>query len=406
MAQGEGRSGLGQRAIRGIGRGLAFILGRPAWDAPPWARAVGRGGRRTGAWMRAEKLKAAVLLAAVAATAGGGVALQRWWAHRPKPLTVAWRLVEPDPTRIEEKLHPRPLRLEFEESVAPLDKVDKPITTGVSFEPRTTGLLGGVTGASPVKLDGVWRWLSDRELTFTPRPDWPVGQQLTVRLAKKGFVAPHVRLERYEAPFTTPGFEVRVSEVQFYQDPVNPALKKVVATFGFTHPVDPATFAPRVKLRLVPSDKEDAPADYEAQVTYDKWKGTAYVHSPPIAIPRHDATLQVTLGPGTQAARGGPPFPRELKGDVVVPGLYNFLKVTSAQVNLVDNERYEPEQALIVETSVGTADKEVARALHVTLLPDKTADGKPASYPDPAQITPDDLKRGSAVALTPISSES
>jgi uncharacterized protein YfaS (alpha-2-macroglobulin family) len=411
MAQGEGKSRLGQgaiqRATRGIVRGLAFLLGRPAlsWDAPPWARAVGRGGRRTGAWMRTEKLKAGVLLAAVALTAGGGVALVRWWEHRPKPLTVAWHLVEPDPTRIEEKLHPHPLRLEFEDSVAPLDKLDKSITAGVSFEPQTTGILGGMTGAPPVKLDGVWRWVSDRELTFTPRPDWPVGQQLTVRLAKKGLVAQHVRLASYAAPFTTPPFEARVNEVQFYQDPVNPALKKVVATFGFSHPVNPGTFAPRVKLRLVPSDKEDAPSDYEAQISYDKWKGTAYVHSPAIAIPRHDATLQVTLVPGTQAARGGPAFERELKGDVVVPGLYNFLKVTSAQITLVDNERYEPEQALIVETSVGTSDKEVARALRVTLLPEMTADGKPASYSDPAEITPADLKRGAAVSLAPIASE-
>lgn len=407
MAQGEGKSRLGRRAVERIARGLAFILGRPAvsWDAPPWARAVGRSGRRTGAWMRAEKLKAGVLLAVVAMTTGGGIALLRWWEHRPKPLTVAWRLVEPEPTRIEEKLHPRPLRLEFEDSVAPLDKVDKPITAGVSFEAQRTGIFGGVTGTPPVKIDGVWRWVSDRELAFTPKPDWPVGQPLTVRLAKKGLVASHVRLERYEVPFTTPAFEVRVDEVQFYQDPVNPALKKVVATFGFTHPVNPATFGPRVKLRLVPSDKEDAPADYEAQVSYDKWKGTAYVHSPPVAIPRHDATLHVTLVPGTQAARGGPPFGRELQGEVVVPGLYNFLKVTSAAISLVDNERYEPEQALIVETSVGTADKEVARALHVTLLPDTTAGGKPASYDDPAAITPDDLKRGAPVPLAPIASE-
>ena len=96
------------------------------------------------------------------------------------------------------------------------------------------------------------------------------------------------------------------------------------------------------------------------------------MHSAPIEIPRHDAVLWVTLSPGTQAARGGPPLARELTEKVVVPGLYNFLKITSAQINLVDNERYEPEQALIVETSVGTADKEIAKALRATLLPEKT----------------------------------
>ncbi|HEY8926117.1 MAG TPA: MG2 domain-containing protein, partial [Polyangia bacterium] len=385
---------------------MAFITGKPSWDAPPWARAVGRGGRRAGSWARAEKAKAAVLVFTVLATAAGGVALVRWWEHRPKPLTVAWRLVEPEATRIEEKVRPRPLRIEFDESVAPLEKVDKPITSGIGFEAQSSGLLSGVRGGGAAKLDGIWKWVSDRELTFTPKPDWPIGQRLTVRLAKKGLLAPHVRLAQYEAPFTTPPFEVRLADTQFYQDPVNPALKKVVATFGFSHPVDAASFSKRLKLRLVPSDKEDPPADYEAQISYDKWKGTAYVHSAPIAIPRHDATLYVMLAPGVQAARGGPAFEIELKGDVVVPGLYNFLKVTSAQVSLVDNERYEPEQALIVETSVGTTDKEMTKVLRATLLPEKAADGTTASYGDPAAITPDDLKRGTALTLAPIASES
>src|SRR6185369_555086 len=40
-----------------------------------------------------------------------------------------------------------------------------------------------------------------------------------------------------------------------------------------------------------------------------------------------------------------------------------------------------------------------------TLLPEKNARGEPASYPDPAQVTPADLKRGAPLALAPIASE-
>jgi len=403
MSERDGKSTVAGRLARRLGRGLAYLFG--SWSPPPWARAVGRGGGRAGTWARAEKPKALALLITLVATVGGGVAAMRWWEHRPKPLTVAWHLVAPEPTRLEEKLHPRPLRLEFEDSVAPLDKLDKPVTTGVAFERGHTGLLGGVTGGGPIKLEGTWRWVSDRELTFTPKIDWPIGEPLVVKLARKGLVAPHVRLAQYEQPFTTPAFEARIAEAQFYQDPLNPTLKKVIATFAFTHPVDPASFEGRIKMRLVPSDKEDPPADYEAHVSYDRFKGAAYAHSTPIAIPRHDAVLWITLAPGTKAARGGPPVARELTEKVVVPGLYNFLKIGGAQLGLVDNERYEPEQALIVETSIGVANKEVARALKATLLPAQTADGKPASYGDVAQIAPEELQRGTAVALTAIASE-
>lgn len=399
MSDRDGKSTMAGRLARRVGQGLLYLVG--SWNPPPWARAVGRSGGRAGAWARTEKPKALALLITLVATVGGGVAAMRWWEHRPKPLTVAWHPVAPEPTRIEEKLHPRPLRLEFEDSVAPLDKLDKPVTTGIAFEPGHSGLLGG----GPVKLEGTWRWVSDRELTFTPKVDWPVGAPLIVKLAKKGLVAAHVKLAAYELPFTTPLFEARIAEAQFYQDPLNPTVKKVIATFAFTHPVDPASFEGRVKMRLVPSDKEDPPADYEAHVSYDRFKGAAYAHSTPIAIPRHDAVLWVTLAAGTKAARGGPPDGRELTEKVVVPGLYNFLKIGSAQLSLVDNERYEPEQALIVETSIGVANKEVTRALKATLLPAQTADGKPASYGDAAQISPEDLQRGTAVALTAIASE-
>ena len=399
MSERDGKSTVAGRLARRVGQGLAYLFG--SWTPPPWARAGGRGGGRAGAWARAEKPKALALLLTMVATVGGGVAAMRWWQHRPKPLTVAWQLVAPEATRLEEKLHPRPLRLEFEDSVAPLDKLDKPITTGVAFEPAHTGLLGG----GPVKLEGTWRWVSDRELTFTPKLDWPIGAPLVVKLARKGLEASHVKLAQYELPFTTPRFEARIAEAQFYQDPLNPTLKKVIATFAFTHPVDPASFEGRVKMRLVPGDKEDPPADYETHVSYDRFKGAAYAHSTPIAIPRHAAVLWITLAPGTKAARGGPPEARELTEKVVVPGLYNFLKIGGAQLSLVDNERYEPEQALIVETSIGVANKEVARALKATLLPAQTADGKPASYGDPAQLAPEDLQRGTAVALTAIASE-
>jgi uncharacterized protein YfaS (alpha-2-macroglobulin family) len=385
-----------------------FLVGRPSWEAPPWGRASARGVRRVASTARRHPGPALASLGALLLVIAGGVSIRRWWSHRPRPLTVTLQVVAPEVTRIEEKLRPKPLLIEFDDSVAPLDKIDKPVTSGIALDLERGGILSGLRGGAPgvaaSRPEGVWRWTSDRELTFTPRSDWPIGQAFAIHLAKKGLVAPHVRLERYDLAFTTAPFEVTIAEVEFNQDPVNPALKKVVTTFHFSHPVDPASFEPRVKLHLEPSDREDAPSSYDARITYDRLKGTAYVHSTPITIPRHDATFWVTLGPGTRAARGGPADDREQKDKVVVPGLYNLLKVTSADLALVDNEKYEPEQALIVETSVGVADKDLASVLRATLLPEKTPDGEPAHW-SPEAIDPADLARGTAVALGSIASE-
>jgi hypothetical protein len=93
MAQGDQKTGLPRRLAGRIRSALAYILGRPSWDAPPWARAVGRGGAGAVAWMRADKPKALALLATLLLTTGGGVWLMRWWEPRPKPVTVDWSLV-------------------------------------------------------------------------------------------------------------------------------------------------------------------------------------------------------------------------------------------------------------------------------------------------------------------------
>ena len=410
---GAGATGRQKSWARGLGRGLVWLFGRPSWEAPPWGRASARGTRRAVASARNQTRnhpgRSLAALAAVILLVGGGVGLRRWWIHRPRPRTVSLRVVVPEPTRIEEKVRPKPLRIEFDDSVAPLDKLDQPVTAGIALEVERGGILAGLRRGEPGggagRPDGVWRWISDRELTFTPRGDWPVGQAFAIHLAKKGLLAPHVRLEQYELGFTSAPFEVTIAEVEFSQDPVDPALKKVVATVHFSHPVDPASFEQRVKLRLEPSDREDAAADYEARITYDRFKGTAYVHSTAITIPRHDATFWVTLGPGARAARGGPPDARAQKADVVVPGLYNLLKITSASLALVDNDKYEPEQALVVETSVGVADKELASSLRATLLPEKTPDGSPALWFDPAEIGPAELARGTSLALASVPSE-
>src|SRR4051794_4976127 len=113
--------GILSRVGQAVGRGLFAIGGRPNWDAPPWAKASGRGARRLGGWARARPAQALALLAALVLVAGGGTVFKRWWDKRPKPITVEITVVAPSLTRIEEKPRPYPVRVVFEKTAAPLD---------------------------------------------------------------------------------------------------------------------------------------------------------------------------------------------------------------------------------------------------------------------------------------------
>src|SRR5260370_42514937 len=89
---------------------------------------------------------------------------------------------------------------------------------------------------------GSWVWATDKVLRFTPKTDWPVDGDFSIRLARRGFFAQGVELEEYKIGFRGPAFTAIVSESQFYQDPRNPNLKKLVATVQFSHPVDTKDF--------------------------------------------------------------------------------------------------------------------------------------------------------------------
>ncbi len=381
------------RLLTSIARALAALFGR--WDPPPWLRFCGRQGRRGGQWAWLHKVKAALLIVAVAGAGVGGTLGWRWWKARPKPSTVDVHVTEPALTPIGEKATPRPLLVHFTSSAAPLKAVGSVVKKGILVEP---------------KLDGTWKWTSDRELELRPREDWPVGQKFTVRFDRKGLLADHVKLSKYEVKFETAPFVVRLRQAEFYQDPVDANLKKVVSEFSFSHPVDGPSFEKSIKLRFVPSNKEERDFDLEAHVTYDKWQARAFVHSAPFALPQKDATVELRLVAGTRAARGGPAFGKPIEQKIHIPSLYNFFRVSSTQIEIVDNPRMEPEQILVMHLSTAATEKDIGKAFEMVLLPtqnphDTSKHKGPYRWSDPQSVDPEVLAKGRKLPLTQLPAE-
>lgn len=382
-----------RRILAIVARALAAVFGR--WDAPPWLRWCGGQGRRAGAWGGAHKLKAVLLVVAVAGVGAGGTLGWRWWKARPKPSTVDIRVTEPSLTPIGEKAVPRPLIVRFTASAAPIKAIGTVVKKGITVDP---------------KLDGTWKWISDHELELRPREDWPIGQTLTVRLDKKGVVADHIKLSKYEVKFETAPFGVRLRQAEYYQDPVDPNLKKVVAEFGFTHPVDGPSFEKSIKMHFSPSNRQERDFDLETHVTYDKWQARAFVHSAPFPLPQKDATVQLRLAASVRASRGGPAFDKPIEHKVHVPGLFNFFRVNATNIQIVDNPRMEPEQILLVNLSTSATEKDIGKAFEAYLLPTRnpheTTKHKGAyRWSDPQSVDPDVLAKGRKLALTQLPAE-
>ncbi|MBI2891512.1 MAG: alpha-2-macroglobulin family protein [Nitrospirae bacterium] len=340
-------------ALRRIGR---QFFGSSTWAPPPWWDGARRARAAVVSWERSHEKairRYAVVLAALALVSGG---IYGWYVSRPRPSRVAVTIVPPGPTKLEKDAKPDPLKIRFTASAARLEDVGKDVTKGIRLDPPHSG---------------VWTWVSDQDLTFQPSEDWPVGQEYRLAFDRTA-VAGHVLLEEYEIEFSSAPFEVSIESTELYQDPEDPKLKKVVSTISFSHPVDPAELERRVRLRM--KDQSEGflglgAEEFDRSITYDKFKGKAFVHSGPVAIPLKAGFMVVTIEPGVRSARGGPPFDEKLEAKVEIPGMYEYFRVDSAELTVVTNERYEPEHVLVLTLTDGVESPAIRNRLTAHLLP-------------------------------------
>src|SRR5207247_817375 len=98
-------------------------------------------------------------------------------------------------------------------------------------------------------------------------------------------------------------FMAAITSAELYQDPLSPKIKRIEATVAFSHPVNAGEFGRHVSLELHEAHES---TQYSFTITYDKFKGQAFIHSDTVLIPADDAQMKIVVSPGVRAARGGP----------------------------------------------------------------------------------------------------
>lgn len=342
--------------LRMLGLLLAAIFGRLSWQAPGWMLAGERAGLAGWNVVRRNPGRSATLLGSLAVLIGAGWFGYVAWRDRPRPpepVAATLQLSAPALTDYEaEPVTIHTLDLNFSQSVAPLALVGKEVTAGIELKPAVAGS---------------WNWVNDRLLRFTPKEDWPVGQNYAGRFDKAVLFAPQVRIKDEGFEFATAPFTVTLVSSEFYQDPQDPALKKSIANLRFSHPVDSAAFEKRIALALL--DPKGRKETQKFVVNYDKLKLNAWVHSAPLAgLPKDSTTLEYAIGKGVTAARGGNGSADEVTASVNVPGMYS-LAVSGVEPTLVDNSQFEPEQVMLLNLSHAVGEKDITGATKAWLLP-------------------------------------
>lgn len=372
-----------------MGLVLRPLLGDIAWRAPNWMPA-------SASFVRQRPLRAASLFATAVAMAAAAWFGWQWYKHRPRPpeperITLSVHVPQiTDYTRTPVVIHP--LDLEFSGSAAPIERVGKPVTEGIVMEPA---------------LKGEWIWASDRSLRFTPADDWPVGRHINVRFDVRKAFASHVLMADDHFSFDLAPFKASFARGEFYQDPQDPTAKKTILPVDFNYPVDPAQFEKRIAVKLAGKGGHGEPLKFT--VTYDQFKLHAWIHSQPLALPRDNGAVSYSVDKGVTSSRGGDGTGEKLDTSVVVPGLYS-LNIARIAPTLVDNERYEPEQVLLLESDGTVRGSQLAGLIKAWVLPRYRADikhdeGAPAYRWSSDMVSEATLRQSTPLALELVPTE-
>jgi uncharacterized protein YfaS (alpha-2-macroglobulin family) len=337
------------RLLRKIARTL---FGQLSWTAPNWLQ---RGIVRIVLFRRGHPLLAAGGILLVLLLASGSLWTWRWYQRQPKPHTVYATVASIPVTPLEKELKFPPLSIEFSESAARLDDLRSASLQHVRLDPV---------------MPGTWKWTTDRKLAFAPGQDWPADRKFRIIFDKDLFPS-HVRMDKFEYEVSTPPFRAEIKSVVFSEDVKEPGVQRVITTINLTHAVEPGELDKHAVLSMVGGSNVFAPDDPAPHfsIVYGLHNRQAFLRSSPIVLPASEDWMRVTINKDLHTAQGGAEMKEAVEQKTLVPSKETAFKIKSIDGSIVRNKEGEPEQVLNIETSADISTGELAKTLHIYLLP-------------------------------------
>lgn len=375
---------------------LFFLFGRINWFAPPWLNALND--------FRESRTTAFYSLFLSMFLIVGSVL---YYQSLPQPIQVKAEIgligftpnredAKPDELKIhfvydfallkEDQIHPNGYP-----SIARIDLLGKDVKQGISLSPSKKGR---------------WVWNDDRQLTFTPESDWAPGITYEVEFDSSIFVT-EGNLSENTYQFTTPNFLTSIDSLEFYQDPLDISVRRVISTLSFSHPVDKDSLRKKLSMDMRPSNSNiDTQAEsYSFKISYDKNLREAYIQSQAIQLPNEPNYMKLELDDGVKTIFGGTASSKVVDKKILIPDIYSFLKVIQAQTQIVRNEKDEPEQVLMLEFTDDIDQTELLNKLQIYLLPKKGEVKGKNYWRGPGEVTKDILIDNKKLNLRMISNE-
>lgn len=346
-----------------LGRVLRPLLGEVNWRAPRWVAPLKAGFARLEQGIDRHPKTIALSVLLLLAAGGAGVYGWHWWQNRPKPIDTAPLAIQRSSVQVVNpgevdytvaKPAVQVLTLQFNQSVAPVTQVGKPVQTGISLKPS---------------LAGEWQWQNASTLVLTPRQPLPMGATYDVTLQPDTLLAPQIRLEQTRHTFSVPAFDYQIASSEYYQDPQDSSQHSAIFNIKFNAPADVQSVEKQLSLGLTAArGQPEQPLKFS--VTWDEKKLNAWVRSGAIQPMDHGGAVHLQVNSGVKSSRPGNTVMRKSEGWVTVPNLYS-LSLSDISAEVVDKPGSQGERALIVGFSDAVRDRDVSKVVKAWLLPEK-----------------------------------
>ena len=275
-------------------------------------------------------------------------------AAKPQPIVVDYTVAEPAPTDYEKNII-HPLEISFKGSAARLEDAGK------------------IPSAPPVispEIEGEWGWHEDSELVFIPSEPWAIGESYTVKMPKELF-PDHIEVSARVFGFDIKAFEISITRSEFYIDPQDSSIKRMLADIRCNYPVDQGSLEGRIFIKPLIKAASGAVElrDYAFDTSFSDDGKEIYVVSEPIGMPADDIEMQLTVEPGLVSKFGGREIKDRKTRSVTVHGVSSYVRVSSVDHQMIKNDQMMYEQVVIIKTKGEAELAEMNRNIEFWLLP-------------------------------------
>jgi len=315
-----------------------------------------------------------------------------WWeAHKPveRPLVIE-RTLEGKLGELggavedEGELVPRRLRIEFSESAAPIEQVKKEVSEGLEISPA---------------VEGVWRWVNEKQLEFVPAVDWPAASKFSVRVLPVA-LGTAAKLKESEWELVTAPQEASIKGWQFVTSEKDPGIHELVGEVVTTYPASEEDLRKHLQLRIIDGAKVFQNQGDEALFSLKREEKSLfrwYVRSVPVSIPEKATFGALDLLKGLPTTSGGEVSKSEASVQVAIPDKFSGLTLKTPVTSITLDAEGEPHQVLFIEANQSLRPEDLAGKVSAWQLTE--ADWN--SLSGDIKVSEAMIQRAASVPLTP-----